>query len=79
MFTHVPTTGDLTIYEFDIPDMTCGHCAGTVTKAIKSVDPTAVPNVDLSARKATVETKADPNTIGAALDEAGYPATYKAA
>ena len=55
------------------------HVRGTVTQAIKSVDPAAVANVDLSKRKATVETKADPSTIGAALDEAGYPATYKAA
>jgi copper chaperone len=79
MFSYVPTTGDLTMYEFDIPDMTCGHCAGTVTKAIMSVDPAAVPKVDLNTRKATVETKADPDAIGAALDEAGYPATYRAA
>jgi copper chaperone len=67
------------MYEFDIPDMSCGHCVGTVTKAIQSVDPTASPNVDLTKRKATVETKADPAAIGAALDEAGYPATYKGA
>lgn len=67
------------MYEFDIPDMSCGHCAGTVTKAIKSIDPAAVANVDLKARKATVETTADPSAIGSALDEAGYPATYKAA
>ena len=67
------------MYEFDIPDMSCGHCVGTVTQAIKSVDPAAVANVDLSKRKATVETEADPGTIGAALDEVGYPATYKAA
>ena len=67
------------MYEFDIPDMTCGHCAGTVTKAIKSVDSAAIANVDLNTRKATVETTADASAIGAALDEAGYPATYKAA
>jgi copper chaperone len=67
------------MYEFDIPDMSCGHCAGTVTKAIKSIDPAAVANVDLNARKAIVETTADPSAIGSALDEAGYPATYKAA
>ena len=67
------------MYEFDIPDMTCGHCAGTVTKAIKSVDPSAIANVDLDKRRATIETTADPVAIGAALDEAGYPATYKAA
>lgn len=67
------------MYEFDIPDMSCGHCAGSVTKAIQSVDPAAVADIDLKTRKATVESKADPATIGAALDAAGYPATYKAA
>lgn len=67
------------MYEFDIPDMSCGHCVGTVTKAIQSVDPAAVPTVDLSKRKATVETIASADAIGIALDEAGYPATYKAA
>jgi copper chaperone len=67
------------MYEFDIPDMSCGHCVGTVTKAIQSVDPAAVPDVDLGKRKAKVETKASPEAIGVALDEAGYPATYKAA
>ena len=67
------------MYEFDIPDMSCGHCVGTVTKAIKSVDAAAVAKLDLNTRKATVETRADPDAIGAALDEAGYPATYIAA
>jgi len=67
------------VYEFEIPDMTCGHCAGAVTRAIKSIDPSAVANVDLDTRKATVETTANPVAIGAALDEAGYPATYKVA
>lgn len=67
------------MYEFEIPGMTCGHCAGAVTKAIKAVDPTAVAHVDLDQRKATVETKGDPDTISAALDEAGYPATYREA
>lgn len=27
------------MYEFDIPNMTCGHCKGTVEKAIKAADP----------------------------------------
>ncbi len=27
------------MYEFGIPSMTCGHCKGTVEKAIKAADP----------------------------------------
>ena len=67
------------MYEFDIPDMSCGHCVGTVTQAIKSVDPAAVANVDLTTRKAPVETNAEPGKIGGALDDAGSRATYTAA
>ena len=67
------------MYEFDIPDMSCGHCANTVTAAIKSADPSAVAKIDLTKRKATVETVVDPGAIGSALNEAGYPATFRAA
>lgn len=67
------------MYEYDIPDMSCGHCVATVTQAIKQADPDAVAEVDLIRRTATVSSKLDPQAIGAALDEAGYPATFKAA
>jgi copper chaperone len=67
------------MYEYDIPDMSCGHCVAAVTKAITSADPDAVAEVDLTRRTATVTSKLDPQTIGAALDDAGYPATLRAA
>ncbi|MBL0375244.1 heavy-metal-associated domain-containing protein [Rhizobium sp. KVB221] len=66
------------MYEFDIPDMSCGHCVNTVTKVIKATDPDAVANIDLIRRKVTVETKTDPGAIGAAMEDAGYPATFSA-
>ncbi len=64
------------MYEFDIPDMSCGHCVGSVTKAIKSVDPEAIAEVDLMKRKAMITTKADPKTIGTAIEDAGYPTSF---
>lgn len=67
------------MYQYDIPDMSCGHCVATVTKAIKDADPDAVTDVDLISRTATVSSRLDPNAIGVALDEAGYPATFKTA
>lgn len=30
---------ETTMYEFEIHDMTCSHCASTVEKAIKTADP----------------------------------------
>ena len=67
------------MYEYDIPDMSCGHCAASVTKAIKASDPEAVADIDLSTRKAKISSSKDPQSIGAALEDAGYPATNKSA
>lgn len=65
------------MYEFDIPNMTCGHCAGTVKKAIEQADPAANSVIDVSTKKAKVETSVSPEAIAAAINDAGYPATYK--
>lgn len=64
------------MYEFDIPNMTCGHCKGIVEKAIKTADPASVAAVDLVSKKATVETTLDPAVIGQAIEVAGYPVSY---
>ncbi|MEP3438875.1 MAG: heavy-metal-associated domain-containing protein [Hoeflea sp.] len=63
-------------YEFDVENMTCGHCSGTVEKAIKAADPAAVATVDLASKKATVQTSLDPAVISDAINNAGYPASY---
>ncbi|OWV96852.1 heavy metal-associated domain-containing protein [Rhizobium sp. R693] len=65
------------MYEFNIQNMTCGHCAGAVEKAIKSADPAAQAQVDLTSRTAKVQTGIDPVTVAAAIEKAGYPNTFK--
>ncbi|APO68087.1 heavy metal-associated domain-containing protein [Rhizobium gallicum] len=65
------------MYEFEIQNMTCGHCASTVEKAIKAADPEASAIIDLTARTATVETRNDPAAISAAIEKAGYPSSFK--
>jgi copper chaperone len=65
------------MYEYDIADMSCGHCVSTVEKAIKAADPKASPAVDLMKRRALVTSAVDPQAIAAAIDEAGYSATFK--
>lgn len=57
-----------------VPDMTCGHCVGVVTKAVQSVDAGARVDIDLKAQTVTVETRADAGTVTRALETAGYPA-----
>jgi copper chaperone len=62
----------------NVPDMTCGHCVGAVTKAVKSVDADAAVSTDLSAQTVTVESAAAPAALQAALEKAGYKATVGA-
>ena len=59
--------------ELTIPSMTCGHCVGTVTKAVQSVDPRAALTVDLSGKTVRIETTANRDAVAGALAEAGYP------
>jgi copper chaperone len=61
--------------KFSVPDMTCGHCVSTVTKAVKALDPAAEVKADLGAKTVTVETTAPAAAVSKALDEAGYPNT----
>ncbi|EJL90924.1 copper chaperone [Polaromonas sp. CF318] len=60
--------------EFNIPAMSCGHCAGAITKAVKALDPAAQVNVDLASKKVVVQTAQDRQAVAAALAQAGYPA-----
>ena len=64
------------MYEFEVPSMACGHCKGTVEKAIKATDPASVATVDLASKKATVKTTLDPAVISQAIEAAGYSVSY---
>jgi copper chaperone len=61
--------------KFTVPDMTCGHCASAVTKAIKAIDPQAEVKVDVAGKTVAVETAVPATTVSAALAKAGYPAS----
>ena len=53
-----------------VNDMTCGHCVGTVRKALQDALPGAEISVDLNTHK--VEFTGDRATGEAAIREAGY-------
>ncbi len=61
------------MFEFKLPGMSCGHCVGAVTQAVKEVDAQARVAVDLASKQVQVESTADRQAIADALDEAGYP------
>ena len=58
--------------EFQVADMTCGHCASVITKAVKAVDADAKVEVDLQAKRVRVAGSADAQEIAEAIREAGY-------
>ena len=58
---------------FEVQDMSCGHCVGAITKAVKALDPDAVVTVDLSAKRVQVESlAADARAVKSAIAEAGF-------
>ncbi len=59
--------------EFKVDDMSCGHCAGVITKTVQGLDAQARVEVDLAQKKVTIESNQERAVIAAALEEAGYP------
>lgn len=58
--------------QFLINDMTCSHCVGAVTKAVKAVDAAADVHIDLATKIASVTTSAAAKEIAEAIEDAGY-------
>ena len=55
-----------------VPEMTCGHCAATIEKAVTSVDPTARVQVDLSEKTVTIQATEQDEKISEVVRSAGY-------
>ncbi|MDB5775000.1 MAG: heavy-metal-associated domain protein [Herbaspirillum sp.] len=58
--------------QFLIGDMTCGHCAGAISKAIVAIDTGADVRIDLATKVANIVTAADAQQVAAAITDAGY-------
>lgn len=61
------------MYEFHLPEMTCGHCASKVNVTLKRVDPACEIQVDLPRHLVSVKSAEDREALVEALAEAGYP------
>ena len=58
---------------YRVEDMTCGHCAGAITKAVQAVDANARVEVDLAQKIVRIEPGAAAAAkVHAAIAEAGY-------
>lgn len=58
--------------EFQVNDMTCGHCVGAITQAIAAVDPVARVEIDLPTHRVRIEGSDRVQDLRAAIVEAGY-------
>lgn len=58
--------------KFNVSDMTCGHCASMVTKAILMLQDDASVEVDLVKKIVTVSSELTAEEISSAIKEAGY-------
>ncbi|CAB3724294.1 hypothetical protein LMG22037_05037 [Paraburkholderia phenoliruptrix] len=64
--------------ELQVQDMTCGHCSGAVTKAVKGVDAQAKVDIDLTIRTVRIESTHPAGDFVSAIREAGYSPAVRA-
>ena len=63
------------MYQFNVPDMTCGHCVSTITKALQDADPEAKVDIVLGEHRVVVRSRHAEERIAEVIREAGYTPT----
>ena len=58
--------------EFQVNDMTCGHCVATITRAVAGVDAVAKVDIDLPSHRVRISAAGDAQLFESAIREAGY-------
>ena len=58
--------------QFQVNDMTCGHCAATITKAVKALDAGARVDIDVATHRVAVESATSKEVLENAIRNAGY-------
>lgn len=58
--------------EFQIPNMSCGHCVRTITEAVQALDPAAKVQTDVAKRQVLVDSSAQREALVQQLSNAGY-------
>jgi copper chaperone len=63
------------MYQFNVPDMTCGHCVSSITRALKAEDAQAKVEIDLPHRRVKVQSALPQADLAQCIAEAGYTPT----
>lgn len=67
--TALPKDGSLTLR---VDDMTCGHCAGTIQKAVESTLPGTQVDADPASKLVSIRGTSDLAAVAAIVTAAGY-------
>lgn len=59
---------------FTVPDMTCGGCIASITKAVQRLDPAATISADLATNRVDITSTQPEAALAAAIDDAGFTA-----
>lgn len=60
------------VLAFTVSDMTCGHCVKTITAAVLAAYPAAKVEVDLGAKRVSVENAGDRAAVASVIEAEGY-------
>jgi len=60
------------MHNFQVSDMTCGHCASTVERAVNSADAGAKIRINLSTHRVEISSEKPAAVFAAAISAAGY-------
>ena len=61
--------------EFQVNDMTCGHCVGAITRGVAAVDASAKVEIDLPTHRVRIHGSDQAQKFALAITEAGYTPT----
>jgi copper chaperone len=65
------------MFRFAVSGMSGDHCAQTISRAFREVDPTAKVEIDLAGGEVAVQSTSDPSRVARAIEPAGYAAQQK--
>jgi copper chaperone len=60
------------VIELTVNDMTCGHCASTIARAVKNVDAVARCEIDIGAKRVRITSARPAGDFVTSIQEAGY-------
>ncbi|KVC70006.1 heavy metal transporter [Burkholderia ubonensis] len=65
--------------EFEVQDMTCGGCANAITRAVAAADPGAKLDIDVAAKRVTVQSTQSAERVQSIIEAAGFHPALRAA